>query len=50
MIFKENVPDPLGQSAGSRAGAMSILTGIAGVHSIDENRPVKISELVKFPF
>ena len=49
MIFKENVPDPLNQSAGSRAGAMSILTGIAGVHSIEENRPVEISELVKFP-
>jgi predicted dehydrogenase len=32
---------------GSRAGAMSCLTGIAARHSIDQKRPVKISELVK---
>jgi predicted dehydrogenase len=32
---------------GSRAGALSCLTGIAARKSIDEKRPVKISELVK---
>jgi predicted dehydrogenase len=31
----------------SRAGAMSCLTGIAARHSIDERRPVKISELIR---
>jgi predicted dehydrogenase len=31
----------------SRAGAMSCLTGIAARTSIDENRPIKISDLVK---
>jgi predicted dehydrogenase len=32
---------------GSRAGAMSSLTGIAARKSMDEDRPVKIAELVK---
>jgi hypothetical protein len=30
----------------SRAGAMSCLTGIAARTSVEEKRPVKISELV----
>jgi len=47
MIFTPNTPDPYKQAAGSRDGAMSILTGVAGRKSIDEKRPVKISELVK---
>ena len=38
-------PDPLGHSAGSRDGAMSILVGIAARKSIEENRTVKIEEL-----
>ena len=32
----------------SRAGAMSCLTGIAARKSIDEGRPIKIADLVKF--
>ena len=45
-IFRnQDAPDPLGHSAGSRDGAMSILIGIAARKSIEENRPVKISEL-----
>ncbi len=32
----------------SRAGAMSCLTGIAARKSIDEGKPIKISDLVKF--
>jgi len=48
MIFKENIPDELGQSAGSRAGAMSILIGIAARTSIDMKEPVKIHDLVDF--
>ena len=31
----------------SRAGAMSCLTGIAARKSIEEKRPIRISELVK---
>jgi hypothetical protein len=31
----------------SRAGAMSCLTGIAARKSIDENRPIRIADLVK---
>jgi predicted dehydrogenase len=46
MIF-QNAPDPLGQSAGTRAGAMSILIGIAARHSIEQNRKITIDELVK---
>jgi hypothetical protein len=32
---------------GSRAGAMSCLTGIAARHSMDAGRPVKVADLVK---
>jgi predicted dehydrogenase len=32
---------------GSRAGAMSCLTGVAARHSIDQKRPIKIADLVR---
>jgi predicted dehydrogenase len=48
MIFNPEKPDPLKQRAGSRAGAMSLLTGVAAVRSIDSGGPVKISNLVRF--
>lgn len=48
MIFDPAKPDPLHQRAGSRAGAMSLLTGVAAVRSADTGRLVKISELVRF--
>lgn len=38
--------DPLKQRAGSRAGAMSVLTGIAALRSADEGRRILISEVV----
>lgn len=45
-LFKDpNMPDPLKQSAGTRDGAMSILTGIAARKSIDSGQPVKIAGL-----
>jgi len=47
MIFKPDIPDPLKQRAGSRAGAMSLLTGVAAVRSIEQRKPVKIADLVK---
>ena len=48
MIFKPNVPDPLRQRAGSRAGAMSLLTGVAAYRSIEKGKPIRIDDLVKF--
>ncbi len=48
MIFKPGVPDPLRQRAGSRAGAMSLLTGVAAVRSIERGTPIRIADLVKF--
>ncbi len=47
MIFDPDMPDPYKQRAGSHAGAMSILTGIAAVKSVEAGKPVKIAELVK---
>ncbi|MHB9031022.1 MAG: Gfo/Idh/MocA family oxidoreductase [Candidatus Latescibacterota bacterium] len=46
MIFR-GAPDPMGQSAGTRAGAMSILIGIGARHSIEQNRKITIDEMVK---
>jgi len=46
-IFRKPGPDPLGQAAGSRDGALSILIGIAARRSIEQERPFKIEELVK---
>ena len=31
----------------SRAGAMSLLTGVAAVRSLEQGRPIKIADLVK---
>lgn len=44
MIFK-NGEDRLGQRAGSRAGAMSVMTGLAALQSAQTNRLVRIEEL-----
>ncbi|MFQ3548467.1 MAG: Gfo/Idh/MocA family oxidoreductase, partial [Armatimonadota bacterium] len=46
MLFRGGVADPLGHQAGSYAGAVSILTGIAANTSIKEGRNVKINDLV----
>lgn len=37
--------DPLGQRAGTRAGAMSVLTGIAALQSADTGREVRIADI-----
>ncbi len=47
MIFNPELPDPLKQRAGSRAGAMSLLTGVAAVRSIEQHKPVRIADLIK---
>jgi predicted dehydrogenase len=47
MIFKPDTPDPLKQRAGSRAGAMSLLTGVAAMRSIEQHKPIKVADLIK---
>lgn len=46
MLFRPNVPDPLGHAAGSHAGAMSILTGVAANRSMETGLPVRIADLL----
>ncbi len=47
MLFVNDLPDPLGLMADSRAGAMSILIGIAANKSIARGKPVEVSGLLK---
>jgi predicted dehydrogenase len=49
MLFQGGIEDPLGQQAGSLAGAMSLLIGAAANRSIAENRSFSIAELSAFP-
>jgi predicted dehydrogenase len=42
MLFGFTTGDPLGQRAGARAGAISVLCGIAAVESADSGRPIKV--------
>ena len=46
LFATSDVPDPLQRRADYRAGAWSILTGIAANVSIDERRNVEVGELV----
>lgn len=46
MLFRPGTPDPLGHSAGSRAGAMSILIGVGANQSIASGQPVIIADLL----
>ena len=46
MLLRGYTEDPLGQIADSRAGAMSIMIGIAANRSMAEKRQVSISELL----
>ena len=47
QIFRKTPAPEHMRVPGSRAGAMSCLTGIAARRSIEEKRAVKIGELVK---
>jgi predicted dehydrogenase len=47
LIFRHTTAPEYMRLPGSRAGALSCLTGIAARKSMDEDRPVKIAELVK---
>jgi len=46
MLFKPGMPDPLNQRAGSRAGAASVLCGVAAVESLRQHRPVRPADLL----
>lgn len=47
MIFRGNIPDPLGHFAGSYDGAKSIMIGICANKSIKEKKPFYIKKLLK---
>jgi predicted dehydrogenase len=49
MLFKPGMPDPLNQRADARAGALSVLCGIAARESMRTNLPVTIAELNGLP-
>lgn len=46
MLFRPGAADPLGQRAGSRAGALSVLTGLAARESAKRGGAVRIAELM----
>jgi len=48
-MFLAETADPLGQVAGSRAGVLSSLIGIAARKSIETGQKVKIADLIQFP-
>jgi hypothetical protein len=47
MLFIGDMEDQLGYFAGSRAGTMSIMIGIAANQSIAEKKPVLIKDLLR---
>ncbi|MGC9063763.1 MAG: gfo/Idh/MocA family oxidoreductase, partial [bacterium] len=46
MLFLENLSDPLGHMADSRAGAMSIIIGISANKSIASGNAIKTRDLL----
>ena len=48
MLLDPDLADPWGYRAGSRAGAMSIMVGVAARESIQQRRSVAIGELLDF--
>jgi len=46
MFFKPGQPDPIGQKAGSRAGILSSMIGIAARKSIETGQKVAIKDLI----
>ena len=49
LIFNPEVKDELNQRAGSRAGVLSSLIGIAARQSIETGKKIKIADLIHFP-
>lgn len=46
-LFVPDADDPMNQRAGARAGAMSVLTGVAAMQSADTGLPVEIAPLLR---
>ena len=46
-LFVPDADDPAGQRAGARAGAMSVLTGVAAMQSADTGQAVFIADLLR---
>jgi len=46
MIVRGDIKDPLGQTAGSRAGAMSAIIGIAANRSMSEGCSIRVKDLL----
>jgi hypothetical protein len=46
-LFRPDTPDPLAQRAGSRAGILSSLVGIAACRSIDTGQPIRLPDLMR---
>jgi predicted dehydrogenase len=46
-LFVPDADDPLNQRAGARAGAMSVLTGVAAMQSADTGQAVRIADLLE---
>jgi predicted dehydrogenase len=49
LWFKPDQLDPLGKRAGSRAGVLSSIIGIAARKSIESGKRIKIADMVDFP-
>jgi predicted dehydrogenase len=49
MLFAPGATDPLGQRAGARAGAISVLTGVAAVESAHTGQPVQVKPMLDEP-
>lgn len=49
LIFKPGVKDTMHQRAGSRAGILSSLIGIAARQSIETGQKINIEDMVRFP-
>jgi predicted dehydrogenase len=47
MLFEPNVPDPLNQRAGARAGALSVLCGVAATMSANSGQSVPVKPLLE---
>ncbi len=47
MLFVPGTEDPLGQRAGARAGAMSVLIGVAAMDSVRSGKPVTVKPLLE---
>jgi predicted dehydrogenase len=46
-LFGPATNDPLGQRAGARAGAVSVLCGVAAMDSVESGRPVMLRPLIQ---